>query len=162
MLVLRRGRPASHAVGILRRHLVDRGPFQHRRGEAWLYPSGLLLANETGWDSDDLAAFIEAGIEGEGMEPRRYVRVIHYSGGGVYYAGLGRYDGRAARLSVPSPVQVRSLDVKKSAQLLSHEFAHNRGLRHKDMMDWWDLDVSWADPWVSGERRLRTAEEAVR
>lgn len=110
----------------------------------------LHLENITHWRDGDLRKLLRTGIEYEGMDhvgnyivEVSYVRTRRVS-------GWGYFNRRHFRLHLPRVTSQTTMAmptdlVLETAKVIVHEIGHNRGLRHKDMLWWENLDVSWAE-----------------
>lgn len=126
----------------------------------------MKLDNATHYSGVDLRRLIRAALVHEGVNPKRYRVEVCYRHGRTnrgFVGGLGSYVSPWLRLKVPKvdgdmpPSMVREV-----AQVVAHEVAHNRGLRHREMICDHRYDLGWIDtakvPFVIRRRAARVAE----
>ena len=110
----------------------------------------MKLINNSKWDTNDLRRLIYANIIKAGMSIRRKIEVSTTHSNSIHE--LRNYSGRAGlntnwiNLTVPKPDKTFNPII--FSQVLQHELAHNRGLRHKEMLDWWTINQDWAKDFI--------------
>jgi len=147
----------------------------------------MKLINETEWDSRDLRRVIMRCLYERGVNPKDYV--IHVTKGRTKYSGytylrkvycnVGR-GGRYAyyiRLRVPDVKRtvktetkssniaiecMRVFDVKEFSRVLLHEIDHTRGLRHDEMISYWDIKVPFAKDYVVYPKGYKEKQYTIR
>ncbi len=117
----------------------------------------LILYNRTHWSTKDLRLLVSKALKAEGMWSQGgyyYIRIVYSRGRNV--GGWASLNHQYVTLALTK--KVRSLKhpdgaivdelpkgvVEDAARTLIHEIAHNRGLRHAEMADMGDYDISWA------------------
>lgn len=101
----------------------------------------MKLQNETELNSKPLRALLLENIKKAGLQQKRTVRVIYSHAPVPRYSGRGRLFGTWIRVSIPKG---KEFDPVRFSQVVQHELDHNRGLRHRDMIHWWDINCEWA------------------
>lgn len=102
------------------------------------------LDNTTKYRTDDLRKFVLAGLKATGTELPKVVR-IRYSRNSQH-SGWAAYNGRRMQLTLPGKTE--KLDLKHFGQVIEHEAAHLRGLRHRDMhrsLLYSQTEAAWTD-----------------
>ena len=111
----------------------------------------MKITNKTRYDGRYLRKLFLECERREGTTGRRDVQIIEIKGQNVY--------GRASLyrpwvlMKLPKNHDVSARTV---AQVYIHEVGHNQSLRHKEMMKWWKIDVSW---WPDENVPLKTQKE---
>jgi len=85
--------------------------------------------NKTCYDTKDLCKLIRRGLKESGMDPAPYQITVVHARQNAYISGWGRYGHPRIHLRLPR----QDLSVGELANVLEHEIAHNRGIRHRDM-----------------------------
>lgn len=124
----------------------------------------MKLINKTNWDTKDLKKIINLVFNKVAPERKKHTSITistskNYHGrasiGGYWIemrvppttitnlTSVAMEDGTTKIIREQLP---REFNVKGFGQILEHEIRHNLGLRnHRDMVDWWKLDVSHLD-----------------
>lgn len=127
----------------------------------------LNITNHGSYRTDDLRKLISAALRAEGMwAPNGWCQVEVEDCKGNNCHGLATIGIPAFKLMLPTlrgpsdnrrkffeklPVYL----VKQLAQVAVHEIGHTQGMRHDEMVDWWEFEVPWADG-----LKVRLAESA--
>lgn len=99
------------------------------------------LRNRTHFRGDDLRRFFMAGIRAYGADRDEWT--IHVVYGKSPAWGCAYVNSAWVKMSLPKDREKH--DLQKFAQVFMHELDHCRGLRHKDMANWWEFDAAWAE-----------------
>ncbi len=97
----------------------------------------MRMVNETQYDGRALRMFLYAACKAEGMDTNRTIHVKYARanartiGWGRYPSGLLSNDGRFIRLLLPRD---GNFDPHYWGRVMAHELAHNRGVRHREML----------------------------
>jgi len=116
------------------------------------------IDNKTWYRSDDIRKLVRKAIAEEGLRGRDYLVQVRYARGGDI-GGYGWYHQRKIKMCIPkhesqwhpvrgsnpTPFEFTPARIKKFSQVVIHEFDHNRGLKHADMVSWSGIEVSWSD-----------------
>jgi hypothetical protein len=114
----------------------------------------MKIINETGYETRPLATIIRR-VAAEELEPskrKRAVITIKYQRRGTRKLGHATIGGTRCSLLVPRPEvpppAVPQFDREQFAKICAHEFAHLRGMRHRQMRgnpryDWVEGDRGW-------------------
>lgn len=121
----------------------------------------IIINNETDWSTADIRRIFIATIKAEGMERKHWRLDVKYSRQGMWKSedgtisarriggvmGYGYYNRAHIILSLPNTmgdahpwdkptkrIRVEKIDPCRVADLFVHEFAHNRGLKHGEMI----------------------------
>ena len=115
----------------------------------------MRLLNLTDRSSKDLTKLLKAGLESKGADHRDYIVHVSYSKKNMIwgYAFYGRMitvycNGKKIncngkkffRITLPKN---KEINMKELAQTIEHEIDHTLGLRHGDMLKWWQLEPTW-------------------
>jgi len=113
----------------------------------------MKIKNETKWDTRDLRKLFKMVAKHEGYEPHTIEVTPRGRGGGRGGLGYGWI-----RISIPHKYYMQGSDgrwekmelqelsgekIKRIAKVLIHEIGHNRGLNHREMDSFSNIDVSF-------------------
>lgn len=111
----------------------------------------MRILNWTDWNGNDLRHLIARTMRETGDSPKdNYcfkIKQINYKGDdeGDKYKGTAWDDEKLIRMIVTPPDKSENgFNSEVFAQILIHELGHCHGLDHKDMVDWWGVEVPWA------------------
>jgi len=123
----------------------------------------LKIINNTSTPTDELRKLTKLvmkhkGIDGDvevqfGKARKEYATGYAYYKE-VWYVGSDRRNHlegarKLVKIGLPTEWQADMIDV---LQTMAHEFDHTLGLKHADMCDWWNIDVSeMLYEWEKGE-----------
>lgn len=141
----------------------------------------IKITNETRWSTRDLRRFLARAAKYEEMDEhcrrhgfaRLVVRIQYRRAGGAF--GYAFYNSNSSRITLPRekpPTEERLRELKQQiAHTMVHEFAHNRGRRHRDMagnpdycyVDGWRERVAWAEalPLTLAEPKTQAKPDAA-
>lgn len=115
----------------------------------------MRLQNKSIWNTGDLRKFLVACFEKAGVEHKGYlVEIVNRCRGKYWIRGLGSYTQKWIKLFLPVNYETGSdgsayyediteLDLGELAQVTLHEIDHNKGLHHKDMIDFGNIECEW-------------------
>lgn len=118
----------------------------------------MKIENKTDYDTRYLRRVFMACEKHEGTNPKhRFVRVTYNTTCRI--RGSAWIGCHSLTMTMPKPrkdglvrdgimidgeiVDRYGANVHNLARVYIHEVDHNLGLRHKDMSEWWNIDVSW-------------------
>jgi len=98
------------------------------------------IDNRSDWDSKELKQLFTLVSEHEGFTPRHVV--VEHSR--TCWRGLGTVNGSWVKISIPNWLKtIEGNDLKTMAQVYTHEIGHNRGLKHRNMINAWSINVDY-------------------
>lgn len=108
------------------------------------------LINRTKYNTRDIAKLFRAAIkaEGAGANWPSLPYILHVrTARSKCITGYGYYHRPWVQINLPAwdgSERLLQSHVEVAAQILIHEIGHNLGLRHREMVDFEDIDVSWS------------------
>ena len=112
----------------------------------------MKLVNETHLCTAELLKFLCLVCKGEGLDHAEYHVKVRYMRGpnsicgwawNVRWKGLWRIDVCIRRRVIPGDLDGTYL--RQFTQVFIHELGHTRGLKHKDMVVWEEIPVSFTE-----------------
>lgn len=105
----------------------------------------LIVDNRTDYTAKSIKAFYKPIAEHEGLAGEDlFIRAVNqYRGGAKYNHSKAKYGCYWVELAIWRPEDLHEDRKKKLIQIAMHEFAHCRGLHHKDMGDCYSFETSW-------------------
>ena len=104
----------------------------------------MRIYNSTDYRTDDLRELFSAAICLIGDISRVWYITIGYR----YSKKIGNCHGWAylntGRFHISLPHRPSSIKMKELCQITQHEIDHCLGLNHSEMLDWWDLKITWS------------------
>ena len=108
----------------------------------------MKIKNDTNYSTREIRKIFMACEKHEGTNYQyRNVRVIPCRGRRVH--GYAWYNSNSVVIKLPKrPITSQDKDsyaasIHRLAQVYIHEIGHNQNLRHSEMANWWDIDVSF-------------------
>lgn len=117
----------------------------------------MKLQNKSIWNTGDLRKFLAVCFEQVGVEHTGYiVEIVNRNNGKYWIRGLASYTQKCVKLFLPISHEysgsdgkteyrdITELNLKELAQVTLHEIDHTRGLHHKDMIKYRDIECEWS------------------
>lgn len=121
----------------------------------------MKIKNESKWETKDLIRVIKVVCKNVGTYPKSMHIVQARNYGGTAFRLFDRIELRVPKTTLKCyglnangvadlidsnfREELQPFAVKSFAQILTHELHHLQGLGHEDMMNYWQIDVSYVD-----------------